>query len=451
MVNVDPGAPVVPRGSAWRRLADQGWRRRELLGGALIGGAAVAAAGGLSALAAREQDFEPGRITILSGSDQSPGGQRGVLAQAWTGMFPDHAARIISVSGGAEEIHSQMLAAAQSGRSDVDVYNLDNIWLAEFARAGHLWALDDRHLTLDGFLQQPLETCRYDGRLWALPFNTDAALLYYRGDLVKQPPTSWPEVEEETRRVFRNGPPATLAAGYTGQLANYEGLTVNALEAIWSAGGDAVDDAGHVVVDRDLAVRGLRWVAAGLASNNPPIVLRESRHYDESSSLAAFRTGKVLFMRNWPIAYRALEAARATTDAGSGPGGPMFNVTALPGGSVLGGQNLAVARTSPRRRAAQALIEFLTGEFSQHVLFARGGFAATREIVYHDPELLAKYRYVPDLLRGIKAARPRPSTPHYPLFSEVFRSAVGRALTNDGRVAAADVHAMQAALRGRRS
>ena len=244
---------------------------------------------------------------------------------------------------------------------------------------------------------------------------------------------------------------SSLAAGYAGQLADYEGRTVNALEAIWAAGGELVDGSGRIVVDQDLAAKGLRWLAAGLASNNPPIILRESLQYDETATLNAFRSGRVLFIRHWPIAYRTLEAARATVDAGSGASVPTFDVTVLPGGSVLGGQNLAVAQSSPRPRAAQGLIEFLTGEFSQHVLFARGGFAATREIVYHDPELRAKYKYVPDLLRAIKAARPRPSTPHYPLLSEVFRGAVGRALNNDGRITDADLRALKAALKGRRS
>lgn len=88
-----------------------------------------------------------------------------------------------------------MLARAQSGHGDI--YNLDVTWTAEFADAGYIQSLDEPGVPEDGFLAGPLATCRYDGELWTLPFNTDVGLLYYRSDLLDLPPQTWTDLEDD--------------------------------------------------------------------------------------------------------------------------------------------------------------------------------------------------------------------------------------------------------------
>ena len=127
-----------------------------------------------------------------------------------------------------------------------------------------------------------------------------------------------------------------------------------------------------------------------------------------------------------------------------------FGVAKLPGPSVLGGQNLAVAKHSRHPRAARALIAFLTGERSQQLLFERGGFAATREIVYRDAAVVKLYRYAPTLLEAIRSAHSRPVTAHYAQFSETFRQVVLEALADGGRLPPDAKPRLQRALQGYR-
>jgi ABC-type glycerol-3-phosphate transport system substrate-binding protein len=376
-------------------------------------------------------DLEPGPLVILSGKDDSDGGQRHKLIDQWNALHPGNPARIEELPGQADAQHSEMLARAQSGSHPVDIYNLDVTWIAEFADAGYLRPLRESGATT-GFLSSPMATCRYSGRLWALPFNSDAGLLYRRTDLIKEPPTSLGAMSDDIDRVFRQaGGNPPVKAGYAGQFDDYEGLTVNALEAIWAAGGDVVDTDGHVVIDSPETREGLGWLATGLREGKPQVILRDSASYDEEESTDAFRDGKVVFVRNWPVAYRKLaEAGQRST--GNGP--LQFDVSKLPGPSVLGGQDLAIASGTQRPRTAQALIEFLTSERSQQILFERGGFAATREIVYRDAEVVKHYPYAPVLLDAIRAARPRPVTRHYPRFTEEFREIVLSALHDGGNL-----------------
>jgi multiple sugar transport system substrate-binding protein len=372
----------------------------------------------------------PGELVILSGRDQSDGGQRQVLVDQWNALHPANKATIVELPEIADAAHSEMVARAQSGRDDVDIYNLDVTWIAEFADAGYIRPLDESGLDTDGFLTNPLDTCRYNGRLWALPFNTDAGLLYYRKDLVAHPPGSWAQLRRDVEDVLAGtadqagAGAATVPAGYAGQLADYEGLTVNALEAMQSAaGGNKVVDDGEVTVDLADMQEGVNRLRP--TPGEPQIVLPQSLEQHEEQTTQAFRDGKVLFMRNWPVAYRSL----AGTAAGepSAPHVP-FDVTPLPGPSVLGGQNLAVARSSVKPAAAQALIEFLTSDRSEQILFQRGGLAATREVVYLDAEIRQRYPYAGVLLQAVQRAHPRPVTPCYSRFSEVFRAAVNKAL-----------------------
>ncbi|MFD0823257.1 extracellular solute-binding protein, partial [Micromonospora zhanjiangensis] len=188
---------------------------------------------------------EPGTLVILSGTDDGYGGQRQALIDQWNALGDRPRAEIVPVTGGTDAERDEMLVRAQAGGGDVDIYNLDVPRMAEFVDAGYLRPLDEDRLTdLDGFLENPLNSCRRAGRLWALPFNTDAGLLYYRADLVPaaEPPSSWPGIVSWTEKALAGPPPKppvgggpaapAPVAGYTGQFADYEGLTVNALEAI---------------------------------------------------------------------------------------------------------------------------------------------------------------------------------------------------------------------------
>jgi multiple sugar transport system substrate-binding protein len=425
-------------------------RRRGWLGfavgiavGGTVGALLVAL---LPGLLAPDTGLEPGPLVIVSGKDVSDGHQREALINTWNQLHPANHVEIQELPDDADGQYSQMLADAQSGDESVDIYNLDVTSIAEFAHSGYLRPLRLPAARTGGFLRGPLGTCQYEGRLWALPFNTDAGLLFYRTDLgMPAPPTTWSAMVDDISKVLHDGPPDSdprLKAGYTGQLDDYEGLTVNALEAIWAAGGDVVSPDGAVQIGSPQAINGLRRLANGLAPSTPQVILPDAATAKEADSTEAFRNHRVMFLRMWPVAYHQLQSNEKDSAA------PPFAVSRLPGPSVLGGQDLAISSDSRHPRAAQALIEFLTSERSQQILFERGGFAATREIVYHDAPVIAKYEYAPVLLDAIQAARPRPVTPHYPRFSQVFRGLVTNALHNGGQLPANAASTLAAALRG---
>ncbi|MBE1462203.1 extracellular solute-binding protein [Kibdelosporangium phytohabitans] len=375
-------------------------------------------------------ELEKGPLIIISGKDQSNGGQRQELVNQWNKTHPDNPARVDELPLGADDQYSEMVARAQGSAPTPDIYNLDAAWTAEFADREYIAELDKSAVDTSGFMQNPLLTCWYEGKLWALPFNTDAGLLYYRHPGVKAPST-WKDIVDETRRLMSGPHDSNLVAGYTAQLADYEGLAVNAFEAIWDEGGEVVDEDGNVVIDSQKARAGLSRLADGLRPGaNPRVIMQEARSQDETSSMNAFAEGKVAFMRNWPVAYRNLDS-RTSDDANQAA---FFKVVLLPGPSVLGGQNLAVSSKSERPKAARALIEFLTSPRSQQILFERGGFAATRDIVYEDAEVRRQRPYAGVLRDAINKAKTRPVSRCYVRFAEIFRAVVNETLSDDGKL-----------------
>lgn len=419
-------------GGRWRQ-----WRpkRRELLAGAAglaVGVGGYAAAGrAREAYSDRQRSREPGELTVISGADQSQGRQRRELIRLWNEQNPRYPARMIELAGVADDHHSEMVARAQADEPSVDIYNLDVTWIAEFAEFDYIRSLDDSAFDADAFLGPPWQTCEYDGELWAVPFNTDAGLLFVWEQYLpgQQEPAdlTWQTIAELAAGADR---PEDLDGLYAGQYANYEGLTVNALERIWAAQGDV--DVGELWDPTDdVDSFDFGGAVCSLMSGQvgeDPLVLPESVEFTEAETTRAFREQKVLFMRNWPVAYRSLEPT--VDDGGDAPPAP--GVWRLPGRSVLGGQNLAIDRRSPRWRAAQDLIEFLTDRERQRMLFLNGGLAATRRDLYADPDILERYPYAETLREAVEAAVPRPSTPYYVRFSEVFRDGVHGGIAGPG-------------------
>lgn len=400
------------------------WNRTAAaLTGAVAGAGVVLAA--VLLVPSTEPLPEPGTIRVLSGRDVSEGRQRGQLVEQWNAMHPDGPrAEIVETSGDADQQYAQARAAAQDGGEPgpserIDVFNLDVTWTAEFAAAGYLLPIDS---DTSGFLAEPLRSGAYDGVQYALPFNSDTGLLYYRGDLVAAPPTTWDELAADASRVLadpavRAADPA-LEAGIALQLADYEGFSVNVMEWVWGHGGD-LGEGGPA------AETALRELDARL-NGDDALILRDSLRHREADGLTAFAEGRTVFLRHWPYAYRELARAGMVP---CGQPGRSYCVARLPGAGALGGQNLAVSAHTDQPVAARKLVEFLTDARSQQLLFERGGFAATRQVVYLDTKVRADYPYAALLLDALVSARRRPESPRYQRYSEVLRGTAHPALS----------------------
>ncbi len=319
-----------------------------------------------------------------------------------------------------DEQHQFYAVNLQSRSSSFDVLALDVIWVPEFARAG--WLRDLTHLLAPGeenaFFPGPVEAVTFRGRRYAIPWYIDAGVLYVRTDLLskygKRVPRTWQELAATAQEIMQSEPGIY---GYLWQGRQYEGLVCNALEFIWSNGGDLLPG-GKAAIDgarNREAVGFMRDLISGYKVS-PPLVTNSI----EEPTRQLFGQGKALFMRNWPYAWSIFATAGSPVRGKVG----LAPLPSFPGHesvSTLGGWQLGVNAFSNHAEAAEQLVRFLASPAAQKILARTVGYKPARKVLYKDPDLL---REQPDLARlyGIfMKARPRPVTPYYLMITAVLQ------------------------------
>ncbi|MFF7736863.1 MULTISPECIES: extracellular solute-binding protein [unclassified Streptomyces] len=373
-----------------------------------------------------------GPLTLATAGDLT--GYLGPLLEGWNRTHPGEKVTLVELPDSADETQAQMVTDLRDGdRSRFDVLNIDVNWTSEFAAAGWIRPLPRDRFPLKTFLQPVVDTATYEGQLYAVPYVTNAGLLLYRKDILAEegvaPPRTWAELERYAKTIA----PKHGLDGYAGQFLPYEGLTVNAAEAVYSAGGSILGDEGEkVTVDSAAAREGIGFLARGVREGWIP---KEALTYKEEESKQAFQDGRLLFLRNWPYAYVGASApgSKIAGKVGAvplpGPDGP--------GTSVLGGSNLAVSAHARHPDSAARLIAYLTSERVQRQVLTRGALPPVRADLYQDPALIRRFPYLPTLRTSVLAAQPRPKSPRYDQVSLVVQAVVRDAMAGHQTPAAA--------------
>jgi multiple sugar transport system substrate-binding protein len=307
---------------------------------------------------------------------------------------------------------------------------LDCIWVPEFARAG--WLLDlTSHLQPDELepnFPSAVASATYGGRVWALPWNFNVGLLYYRADLLAKyglrPPETYEELVEQVRRI-RAGERDPALDGYVWQGKQYEGLVVNVLEAFWANGARLLADDGTVFPEPARAADALRFLRGLIVTGVSPAWTTAA---DEELSRRAFGDGHAIFLRNWPYAMDLFEG-RGSAVRGKVAFAPLpGRARGEPGAGSTGGAHLGVSRGSRYPELALALARHLTSEKAQRAIALGAALSPTRQALYRDPDVVRGHPAMPRLQTLALAGRPRPVTPYYLLLSATVQPEFSAAL-----------------------
>jgi multiple sugar transport system substrate-binding protein len=351
---------------------------------------------------------------ILGPSDPIP-----ALLREFEAEHPGVRVKSESLPWASDEQHQFYAINLEGGSPGFDVMMLDLIWVAEFARAG--WLLDlSPFLAPDEmapYFPSAVAAATYDGRIWALPWNMNVGMLYYRTDLLDkhglQPPETWDELVSQVRRIQTAERDPRLA-GYLWQGKQYEGLVVNVLEAFWANGTQLLAEDGRLFPEPRQAAESLARLRGLIDKGISPEWVTAA---DEELSRRAFGDGHAIFLRNWPYVHDLFQAAqsRVRGKVGIAPL-PRHADGAVAGGST-GGSHLGVSRRSAHPELALALVRFLTSERAQRAMVSAAALYPTRQALYHDPDLVRGRPMLPRIHALMLAGRPRPVTPYYLVIS----------------------------------
>ncbi|WKB53332.1 ABC transporter substrate-binding protein [Eleftheria terrae] len=362
-------------------------------------------------------------------------------AQDWARKTGHEVQVVATPNDGSERLalYQQVL----SSRSDkIDVFQVDVVWPGMLA--GHLLDLQPY---AKGAQQQHfpgiLASVQVGGQLVAMPWFTDAGLLYYRKDLLakhgQKVPATWEELGASAKKI-QEAERATgndRMWGYVWQGRAYEGLTCNALEWIASHGGGTVVAAdGKVDIGNPRAVKAIETAAGWVGTISPTAVL----NYGEEDARGVFQAGNAVYMRNWPYAW-SLSQAEGSAVRGK------VGVAVLPSGSgaggrhaaTLGGQLLAVSKYSKHPEAAADLVMYMTSKAVQKERALKGSFNPTITELYQDADILKANPFIGELRDTFTHAVGRPATvtgAKYNQLSNQFWNAVHEVLSGKARAEA---------------
>jgi multiple sugar transport system substrate-binding protein len=322
-----------------------------------------------------------------------------------------------------DEQHQYYAVNMEGGTPAFDVLMLDVIWVPEFARAGWLLDLTDfvPRAELAAFFPSAVEAAMFRGRLWALPWIMNVGLLYYRTDLLDKyglrPPETSQELVDATRRI-RAGERDPRLDGFLWQGKQYEGLVVNALEALWANGTQLLGDDGQLFPDAARAEEALAYLRMLITTGvSPPWVTAA----DEEMTRRAFGDGRAVFLRNWPYVMDLLDRPESPVRGRVGIAPLPRHAHGARGAGSTGGAHLGVHRQTRHPALAAALVRFLTSEGAQRIMAGGVALNPTHMALYHDPALLAGHPNLPAISRLTLAGRPRPVTPYYLMLSSTLQ------------------------------
>jgi multiple sugar transport system substrate-binding protein len=202
-----------------------------------------------------------------------------------------------------------------------------------------------------------------------------------------------------------------LPYGFVFQGSNYEGGVCDALEYIWTSGGDVLQG-DKIVIDSPQSIAGLTTEHGMVTSGTAPKAVST---YTEQETDPAFMGGKAVFARNWPYMF---------SEAGSSDypkvKPEMVGLAPIPVAqqgmqsySCLGGWNMYVSALSDKQDQAWEFVKWITAPEQMKWRAINATLLPARKALYSDQEILSQVptiRLAKDIIPNTKD---RPVSPYY--------------------------------------
>ena len=324
-----------------------------------------------------------------------------------------------------EAISDLAISSLLLGDTPFDGLLMDVTWVPKYAKAGWLESLDN-YFSLDevnALATGASEGNHYQGSLLRWPLTADIGLLYWRTDLMDQPPQTPQELESISKSLQSSG---KIPYGYVWQGRQYEGLSCVFLEIIDGFGGEWFSpETGRIGLDKPPGLAATQWLDDLIEQGISP---RAVTNFAEPEALQSFKSGQAAFMRNWPYAWAELQKNDSPVRDKVGIT-TMVAETGHQPAATLGSWGLSLLKGSANPESTVEAFKFLTSEESQHYLYTKYGYTPTQTAVFNDQNLLKNYPSLQSIGEALQYARSRPETPLYAQISDVLQRKLSATLT----------------------
>lgn len=343
--------------------------------------------------------------------------------EEWARANPDVQLTFQIYPGDIPQAHARLLEQAAAGRAP-DVAMIDGQLvplffpflqpLDEFITAEELddwftWARE-------GGMVDPA-----DGALKALWFTTNTVGLWYRQDLIPDPPLSWDEfIETAVAMREEHG----FEHGFLVQGTSEQIPYGHVLPYFFALGGELVDEEGTPIFGeephRTALVETLEfWQRAVGAGATDRKIVDISSTGDLLAEVGADSTAMILG-GSW-----MLPGMRDVTDLDN------WNFSRLPQqdpenpAQVVGGWTWGIFTADPEKqaRAIDFVLTVYAGQEGMAGWAEAGGYSPVRESIYEEFEVFSEDRWHQEFNEAIAFGRTRPGVEAYPIISEAIQNA----------------------------
>ena len=270
----------------------------------------------------------------------------------------------------------------QAGVSEIDVYVFD--FYQALVLREHLLELN--YPSAKAHWPIVMQAHQAEGKIYALPYNLDVQVMFYRRDWVPFPPATWEQLVDVGGDVLRRelGLGSRDLEVYAFAADSAADLAANAMEwsASYSGGGFGIAS-GSIRAHNIDNIRALTYIQSLFGSTIPEYNLEIAF----SSMRERMADGGLIFIRDWYSQgkYYQQNLPRSSVNV-------RLDWAPLPGGgngsaASIRGQSLAVSKYSTKPVIAAQFISFLSGSNNQQNNTIRYGTLPTWSALYTGAEL----------------------------------------------------------------
>jgi multiple sugar transport system substrate-binding protein len=268
-----------------------------------------------------------------------------------------------------------------------------------------------------------------DGKIYGLWFNTDTRVLFYRKDLIPEPPKTWDEVLTIGQQLKAKGmDPLTFPGG------RGEGATITSiLPFFWGQGGKLVDDQGNATFasgdNKQKMLNVLTFVNKLVQTGVTP--QRVANYKIENDQNNELPSGKIAMFLGGSWQGQVLHDLLGEQEFAKWAVAPIPQMSADQHATAAGGWVYGVFTKDPAK--AQAAVDFLVDTFIGDKGMGQwcdiGGWLPTRKSLYGSPNWKGTKFNDDFKLQLDKYAQTRPSAPVYSKISEQMQIALSSVIS----------------------
>lgn len=268
------------------------------------------------------------------------------------------------------DAHSKYLTSIAGGVAP-DIGTMGLTWGSEFGSLEAMVDLNSAHRDEVKAMKESVfkglwDSIEYKGKVFGIPFDMTEYVMYYRTDIIPEPPKTWDELTALLTDLNKNG---------KGMIFDWGSLSwIGYSPFLWQAGGNYYSkDYSEVTIDSPEAVKAITFFAGLYTKYNVPktkIPLEQG-----------MRTGDfpIAISGNWEIDSLRLSAPEIAGkwSIATLPEGPTGKTTTFIGGRIIG-----IFAQSKNQEASWKFIQFLFRPETQKKLYEA---ALTKQDTYLPP------------------------------------------------------------------